>query len=116
MKVPLVDLKAQYNSIKRDIDAAIYRVVNNSSFVLGEEVNKFEEEFAAYVGTKYCVGVNSGTSALYLALVALGINKRHEVIIPANTFIATAEAVSMTGATPVLVDIEPLAYTIDATL
>lgn len=116
MKVPLVDLKAQYKTIQRDIDAAIYRVVQNTSFVLGEEVDKFEQEFADFIGTKYCVGVNNGTSAVYLALAAAGVGKGHEVIIPANTFIATAEAVTMTGAKPVLVDVEPLAFNIDATL
>lgn len=116
MKVPLVDLKAQYRTIQRDIDAAIYRVINNSSFVLGEELEGFEKEFAAYIGAEYCVGVNNGTSALYLALKAVGVSQGHEVIIPVNTFIATAEAVSMLGATPVFVDIDSLSYDIDPTL
>lgn len=116
MKVPLVDLKAQYQTIQRDVDAAIFRVVNNSSFVLGEEVEQFEKEFASYIGSKYCVGVNNGTAALYLALRAVGVGSGDEVIIPVNTFIATAEAVSMLGAKPVFVDIDPVSYNINPAL
>lgn len=116
MKVPLVDLQAQYKTIQRDVDSAIYRVVNSSNFVLGEEVDRFECEFAEYLGVNHCIGVNSGTSALYLSLLVADIGRGDEVIIPANTFIATAEAVSMTGARPVLVDIDSLSYNIDPTL
>jgi dTDP-4-amino-4,6-dideoxygalactose transaminase len=112
--VPFVDLKAQYQSIKSEIDAAIARVIENTSFILGPEAERFENAFAEYVNARFCVGLNSGTAALHLALLACGIGAGDEVIIPANTFFATAEAVSLTGATPVFVDADPLAYTIDA--
>jgi len=111
--VPFVDLKAQYQSIKSDIDAAIARVIENTSFILGPEVESFENAFARYVNARFCVGLNSGTAALHLALLACGIVPGDEVIIPANTFFATAETVSLTGATPVFVDADPVAYTID---
>ncbi len=113
MEVPFVDLKAQYRSIKSEIDAAIARVIENTSFVLGREVETFEEQFAAYVGAKYCVGVNSGTAAIQLALLACNIGTGDEVIVPANTFFATAEAVSNAGATPVFIDVDPVSYNID---
>ena len=112
--VPFVDLKVQYQSIKSEIDAAIARVIENTSFILGPEAESFENAFAEYVNARFCVGLNSGTAALHLALLACGIGTGDEVIIPANTFFATAEAVSLTGATPVFVDADPLAYTIDA--
>jgi dTDP-4-amino-4,6-dideoxygalactose transaminase len=112
-QVPFVDLKAQYQSIKSEIDAAIARVIENTSFILGPEVESFENAFAEYVKARFCVGLNSGTAALHLALLACGIGAGDEVIIPANTFFATAEAVSVTGATPVFVDADPISYTID---
>ena len=112
--VPFVDLKVQYQSIKSEVDAAIARVIENTSFILGPEAESFENAFAEYVNARFCVGLNSGTAALHLALLACGIGAGDEVIIPANTFFATAEAVSLTGATPVFVDADPLAYTIDA--
>jgi len=105
MKIPLVDLKAQYLSLKPEIDRALKRALNTSSFILGEEVENFEKEFAVYCGVKYCLAVNSGTSALHLALLASGIGKGDEVITQPNTFIATAEAISYTGARPVFVDV-----------
>jgi len=114
MKVPLVDLKAQYQSIKTEIDAAIAGVIERASFVLGPEVESFERAFAEYLGVRFCVGVNSGTAALHLALMAGGIGAGDEVIVPTNSFFATAEAVSVVGAMPVFVDVEPIAYTIDA--
>ncbi len=113
MKIPLVDLKAQYLSLKPEIDRVLKEVLNTSSFILGEEVEKFEKEFAAYCGVKYCLGVNSGTSALHLALLASGIGKGDEVITQPNTFIATAEAISYTGARPVFVDVRPDNYSLD---
>ena len=112
--VPFVDLKVQYQSIKSEIDAAIARVIENTSFILGPEAESFENAFAEYVNARFCVGLNSGTAALHLALLACGIGAGDEVIIPPNTFFATAEAVSLTGATPVFVDADPVAYTIDA--
>ncbi|MFS8085345.1 MAG: DegT/DnrJ/EryC1/StrS family aminotransferase [Acidobacteriota bacterium] len=111
--IPFVDLKAQYQSIKPEIDAAIARVVESASFILGPEVESFEQAFAQYVGVRFCVGVNSGTAALQLALLASGLGAGDEVILPANTFFATAEAVSTAGARPVLVDSDRASYTID---
>ena len=106
MKVEFVDLKAQYKSIKADIDQAIANVLKDSAFVGGKYVSQFEEDFAAYCGVKYCIGVGNGTDALYIALRSLGIGKGDEVITVANSFIATAEAVTMTGARVVFVDCE----------
>src|SRR5580693_6523288 len=105
MNVPLVDLHAQYLTIKSDVDEAIARTITRSAFIGGEELRTFEAEFANYCGTKGCVGVGNGTDALYLALRALEIGSGDEVITVAHTFIATAEAISLTGARPVFVDI-----------
>jgi len=113
MGIPLVDLKAQYLSIKDEIDSAIANVINGSSFILGKEVELFEKEFAAYCGVRFCVAVGNGTDALYLALRSLGVSKGNEVITTPLTFIATAEAITLTGATPVFVDIESRTYNID---
>src|SRR3954451_14833434 len=113
MNVPFVDLKAQYAGIKKQVDEAVLRVLENSSFILGPEVTAFEEAFASYVGAKYCVALNSGTAALQLAVMAAGIGAGDEVIVPANTFFATAEAVSTAGARPVLVDVDPESANID---
>lgn len=112
--VPFVDLKQQYASIRKDVDAAIARVIENTSFILGPEVRAFEASFAEYVGAGACIGVNSGTAALQLALMAAGIGAGDEVIVPSFTFFATAEAVSVLGATPVFIDIDPISYTITA--
>jgi dTDP-4-amino-4,6-dideoxygalactose transaminase len=111
--VPFVDLKAQYQSIKPEIDAAIARVIESASFILGPEVENFERAFAEYVGAQFCVCVNSGTAALQLALMAGGVGAGDEVIVPVNTFFATAEAVSTAGAKPVFLDVDPVSYTID---
>jgi dTDP-4-amino-4,6-dideoxygalactose transaminase len=113
MTIPLVDLRAQYDSIKDDIDAAIHRVVQSGQFILGSEVRAFEEEMAAYCGTKYAVGVASGTDALHLTLLACGIRNVDEVITTPFTFIATAESIVKCGAKPVFVDIDPKTYNID---
>jgi len=113
MNIPLLDLKAQYKSIKPEIQKAINGVIDNSQFILGENVKKFEQEFAKFIGLKYAIGVGSGTDALYLALRACGISKGDEVILPVNTFIATAEAITLNGAKPVFVDINPETYNID---
>ncbi|HEX8173565.1 MAG TPA: DegT/DnrJ/EryC1/StrS family aminotransferase [Pyrinomonadaceae bacterium] len=112
--IPFVDLQAQYRAIKEEVDAAVMRVLSNASFVLGREVAAFEESFAEYIGARHCVGVSNGTAAIQLALTACGIGAGDEVIVPANTFFATAEAVSTAGATPVFVDADPVSYTIDA--
>lgn len=111
--VPFVDLKAQYQTIKSEIEAAISRVVESGRYILGPEVENFEKDFAEYVGARFCVGVNSGTAALQLALMATGVGATDEVIVPANTFFATAETVSTAGARPVFVDADAVAYTID---
>jgi len=113
MNVPFVDLKAQYASIKAEVRPAIDEVLESARFILGPQVDRFEREYANYVGTRYCAGVESGTAALKVALEALGIGAGDEVIIPANTYIASALAVSATGATPVLVDMDDY-YLIDA--
>lgn len=111
--VPLVDLKAQYRTIQPQIDAAIQRVVENTSFIMGAEVSAFEEAFAAFCGVAHCVGVSSGTAALELVLRALDVPPGAEVITSAHTFIATAEAISAIGATPVFVDVQPDSYNLD---
>jgi dTDP-4-amino-4,6-dideoxygalactose transaminase len=113
VNIPLVDLKAQYNSIKAEIDVAINRVLEHGQFILGPEVKAFEDEMAAYCGTKYAVGVASGTDALHLALLACGIKTGDEVITTPFTFIATAESIAKCGATTVFVDIDPKTYNID---
>ena len=113
MNIPLVDLKAQYRSIKPEIDAAIGRVLENASFIMGPEVRDFEQAFAEYVGVRESAGVASGTAALHLAFLACGIGPGDEVITTDFTFYATAEAIGQAGATPVFVDIEPDTYNMD---
>jgi dTDP-4-amino-4,6-dideoxygalactose transaminase len=116
VKVPFVDLKAQYREIGPDVQTAIMSVVEDCAFVGGRYVERFEQDFAAFCGRRYGVGVSSGTSALHLALVAMGIGPGDEVITAANTFIATTEAVSHAGAVPVLVDIDRASCNIDPSL
>lgn len=113
MKVPFVDLKAQYLSLKDEFDAAILDVVGNTAFVAGKYAANFEGEFADYIGGKHCVAVANGTDAIEIALQAVGIGPGDEVIVPANTFFATAEAVHNIGAEPVYVDCEPNFFNID---
>ncbi|MBS3105451.1 DegT/DnrJ/EryC1/StrS family aminotransferase [Candidatus Woesearchaeota archaeon] len=113
MQIPLVDLKKQYLSIKDEIDSAIQEVLDNTAFILGKKVEDFEGKFARLCNAKHCVGVNNGTSALRLALLALGIKAGDEVITTPFTFIATAEAISHIGASPVFVDIDEKTYCID---
>jgi dTDP-4-amino-4,6-dideoxygalactose transaminase len=108
-----VDLKTQYHSIKGEIDAAIARVLESTEFVLGKEVDAFEEEFAAFSGGRYGIAVNSGTSALHLALLAAGVGPGDEVITVPFTFVATVAAILYTGARPVFIDIEPRSYNMD---
>lgn len=107
MTIPFVDLKAQYRSIKTEVDAAIQSVLDRTAFVLGPDVETFERSFAAYVGVDHCVGINSGTDALAIAVQGLGIGPGDEVITAANTFIASCEAVTNCGASVRLVDVEP---------
>jgi len=113
VKVPYLDLKAQYLSIKPEIDAAIARVLDSCQFVLGSEVAGFEHDFAAYSGTTECIALNSGTSALHLALLAAGIGPGDEVITVPFTFVASVAAILYANAKPVLVDIDPASFTID---
>ncbi len=113
--IPFVDLKAQYLSIKDEINTAVLNVLESTQFVLGREVTTFEEEFAQYCDAEHGVAVNTGTSALHLALLAAGIGSGDEVITVPFTFIATVAAISYTGATPVFIDIDPVSYTIDVT-
>lgn len=113
MKVPFLDLKAQYNVIRGEINTAIQEVLESSAFAGGPFVAKFEEQFAAYCGAKYAVGVGNGTDALWLVMLAHGIGPGDEVITVPNTFIATAEAVSICGAKPVFVDVDAQTYTMD---
>jgi dTDP-4-amino-4,6-dideoxygalactose transaminase len=112
-RVPLLDLTAQYASIKHEIVEAMSGVLERSDFILGEELELFESEFAAFCEVRHCIGVDSGLSALELVLRAWGIGPGDEVITAANTFIATAFAISNTGATPVLVDVDPHTCNID---
>jgi dTDP-4-amino-4,6-dideoxygalactose transaminase len=112
--IPFVDLKAQYTGIKDEVDAAIRGILETSQFTLGQEVAAFEEEFAAYCQARYGIGVNTGTSALHLALLAAGIGPGDEVITVPFTFVATVAAIHYTGARPVFVDIDPCTFTMDA--
>ena len=112
-QVPFLDLGAQYPAIAAEIDAATSKVILESDFILGHDVRLFEEEFAAFCEARYAVGMDSGTSALELALRAYEIGSGDEVITAANSFIASALAISHAGATPVLVDVDPVTYTID---
>ena len=114
--VPFVDLKAQYLSIKAEIDAAVIALLESTQFVLGKEVAAFEELFAAYTQTSHAMGVNSGTSALHLALLAAGVGEGDEVITTPFTFIATVSAIDYARAKPVFVDIDPVSFTIDPAL
>jgi dTDP-4-amino-4,6-dideoxygalactose transaminase len=113
MHVPLVDLKAQYVQIQHEIQPAIDRVLEKTQFILGEEVERFEADFASFLHARGCVGVASGTAALTLSLAACGVGPGDEVIIPTHTFFATAEAVIHNQATPIFVDIDPTTYTLD---
>jgi len=111
--IPLVDLKRQYEDIKEEINEAISRVLASSDFILGKELELFENEFAAYCGVNFGLGVSSGTCGLHLAILAAGIGAGDEVITAANTFIATCLAISQAGAKPVLIDIDPETYNLD---
>ena len=113
MNVPFVDLKQGYQSHRQEIDAAIQGVVENTDFILGKSVASFEEEFAAYCGVKFGVGVGSGLEAIKLGLAACGIGAGDEIICPGHTFIATMLGVTAVGATPVLVDVERDSFNID---
>jgi len=105
LTVPFCDLNSTHTEIQSELEQALHQVIRSSGFILGQEVDRFEKSFAAYCGAKYCVGVASGTEALYLALRALGVGQGDEVITVSHTFIATVLAITWTGAVPVLIDI-----------
>jgi dTDP-4-amino-4,6-dideoxygalactose transaminase len=113
MKVPFVDLHSQYLSIKSDIDNAIYNVINETAFIGGKYVNKFEEEFSNLYGVKHCISVANGTDSLFIIMKMLGIGVGDEVITVCNSWISTSETISLTGARPIFVDIDPIYYTIN---
>lgn len=113
MSVPFIDFTKQNEVIKSEVDAGWKAVIGKSSFIMGPQVKAFETEFAQFCGTKYALGLNSGTDALYLALAAMGVGPGDEVVLPAHTFIATALCVSYTGATVRLADVEEETYNID---
>jgi len=113
-KVPFLDLHSQIAPLRDEIDTAMRRVVDSCAFVLGEDVRAFEAEWAAYCGTRFAVGVDNGTSALHLILRALGIGPGDEVVVPTNSFIASAEAVSLAGATPVFADVDDATHLMTA--
>ena len=113
MRVPFLDLRAQHDPIRAELLAAISEVIDNSAFAGGPVVARFEEEFASFCRTAHAVGVGNGTDALWLALLARGIGPGDEVITVPNSFMATAEAISFTGATPVFVDVDERTYTLD---
>jgi len=114
-RIPLLDLRAEYHELKSEIDAAVSRVLESGQFILGPEVTGLEEEFASYCNVKHAIGVNSGTSALHLALLGAGIEPGDEVITVPFTFYATAAAIGYIGAIPVYVDIDPRTFNLDVT-
>ena len=115
MKVPFATFEPMHNEIRKELDEAYKRVMDSNYFIQGNECKQFEQEFADYCGAKHCVGVATGLDAIYLILKAMDIKTGDEVIVPSNTFIATALAVSYTGATPVFVEPEIDTYNIDVT-
>src|SRR6202789_330786 len=116
MKVPLLDLKAEYAGLREEILPALDRVCQSSAFVEGPEVQAFEREFADFCGTADCVALSSGAAALHLGLLGIGVQAGDEVITTPNTFLATAEAITYCGARPVLVDIDPTTANLDPKL
>ena len=113
MEVPFLDLKAQYRSIKAEMDAAIAHVIEHTEFIGGDALKTFERKFAEAQGAKHCIGVANGTDALFLTMKALGLGKGDEVLTPANSFIASSESITMTGARPAFVDVDPETYVMD---
>lgn len=116
IKIPILDLKPEVNELRADIHAAIDRVLDRTDFIMGEDVHLFEQEIAEYLGVKHAIGVNSGTDALVISLRALGIGFGDEVITTPFTFFATAESISMVGAKPVFVDIDPQTFNMNPEL
>ena len=115
-QIPFVDLKAQYKNIKEEIDDSIKSVLNETSFIKSRSVEVFENRFAELLNVKHCIGVGNGTDALHISLKVLGISKGDEIIVPANTFLATSEAVTSVNAKVVFVDNDPVTYNIQKPL
>lgn len=113
MKLQMVDLKGQYNKIKNEIDAGIQEVLNSTAFINGREVMEFSGELARYLGTEYVIPCANGTDALQIALMSLGLKKGDEVIVPAFTYVATAEVIGLLGLIPVMVDVDPVSFNIE---
>ena len=113
MPIAMADPAAEYRGLQGEIDEAVQRVLASGRYILGPEGEAFEREFAAFVGAPHAVGVNSGTDALHLALRACGVGAGDEVIVPAFTFFASAEAVSHAGATPLFADVDPRTFNLD---
>lgn len=113
LSVPFIDLKQQFQNLKPELDKAMAPVFQDASFILGPAVKQFEANFAKYVGTKHCVSLHSGTAALHLALMAMGVGPGDEVITVANTFVATVEGIHFAGATAKLVEVDPVSYNMD---
>ena len=111
--IPVLDLRAQYAGLRGEVLRALHEVADSTTYILGPRVAEFEAAFAAYTGARHCIGVNSGTSALHLALICAGVGPGDEVITVPMTFIATSWAISYTGARPVFVDVDPVTYTMD---
>ena len=116
MKIPFVDLQAQYQSVKVEIDKAIAQVIAETAFIGGKYVNEFEKQFAELYGVKHCISCANGTDSLYILMKMLGIGEGDEVITVANSWISSSETISQTGARPVFIDMDPAFYTIDETL
>ncbi|MEO6922711.1 MAG: aminotransferase class I/II-fold pyridoxal phosphate-dependent enzyme, partial [Bryocella sp.] len=114
--VPFVDLKAQYATLQPQMQSAVLDVLATTSFIGGALLEAFEKEFAAYCGAKYAIGVANGTDAITLAARAAGLGEGDEVLVPSNSFFASAEAISNAGATPVFVDVDPVTFHMDAAL
>ena len=112
MKVPLLDLKPQYQSLKKEIDEAVQRVIDSQYFIMGPDIHKLEEEICSYLKCKKAIGVSSGTDALLLALMALDIKPGDEIIVPTYSFFATAGVVARLNAIPVFVDCDPVTFNI----
>jgi len=113
VRVPFVDLKAQHRALRGELERSFAEIMESAHFIGGPKVERFEEEFADFVGARYAIGMSSGTSALELTLRAIGIGAADDVIVPANSFFATAEAVSNVGARPVFADVDALSFQID---
>ncbi|MGO1470916.1 MAG: DegT/DnrJ/EryC1/StrS family aminotransferase, partial [Tissierella sp.] len=116
MNIPLIDLKAQYENLKDELDKVTLDVLSSSKYIMGENVKKFEEEFSKYLGAKHSISVGNGTDALVIALKALGIGEGDEVITSTYTFFATAESISAVGATPVFIDVKKDTFNMDSEL